>query len=295
MESTELYKTYQYPKSHDSDLRKKIEQLRYRGHKGGIILQHRAMLTSVHSPSKFLQSIFLVVLVFAAWFFSFNSVSLVWARILDFWRDALGLGGYVVMLHYPVFDLFQLDVPYFPISAGGPSFITWWVGTLATLILVFVTFLMPARFVPIIYLLRIVAFFQGCAQVFFAFVPLKFPYAASGYVHGMFIGALVFLSLLPLLLAFTFYIFDISFLKKLGLTLFIMIHLCLLVPFQYMAHAYVLYNYSLLFLPLLFFIFGLPLNVMMFIAFYSWGASWKNLYDKKEYLLSPDVPKPGKE
>lgn len=295
MENRELYKTYRYPESGDAPLRKRIEELRHRGHKGGIILQHRAMLTSVHTPAKFLQSLLLVVLVLAAWILSFNSVSTVWASILDFWRDALGLGGYVVMLHYPVSDLFQLNVPYFPISSGGPDFITWWVGTLATLILVFSTFLMPSRYVPVIYLLRIVAFFQGCAQVFFAFIPLAFPYAASGYVHGMFIGSLVFISIIPVLLAFTFYIFDISFLKKLGLTLIIMVHFCLLVPFQYMAHAYVLYNYSLLFLPLLFFILGLPLNVMMFIAFYSWGASWKNLYDKKEYLFTPEVRKPGKE
>ncbi|MBI4720740.1 MAG: hypothetical protein HY770_05890, partial [Chitinivibrionia bacterium] len=176
-----------------------------------------------------------------------------------------------------------------------PDFVTWWAGALGTLVLVMITFLMPYRLVPIVYLLRIVAFFQATAQIFFGFIPLEFPYAASGYVHGMFIGSLAFLSLMPFVLAFTFYILDISLIKKFALTLLIMVHICLLVPFQYMAHAYVLYNYSLLFLPLLFFIFGLPLNVLIFIAFYSWGASWKNLYDRKAYHAAPDVRASGKD
>jgi hypothetical protein len=295
MKESRTYSAFTYPSSGDTSLRARIEQLRYRGHRGGIILKHRALLTSVRTSSKAFQSFLLVVLVLVVWFSSFNSVSLMWARILDFWRDALGLGGYVVMLHYPVMNLFRLDVPYFPISAGGPSFLTWWAGALGTLVLVMSTFLMPYRWVPIVYLLRIVAFFQACAQIFFAFVPLEFPYAATGYVHGMFIGALAFLSLMPFVLAFTFYILDISFIKKFALTLLIMVHLCLLIPFQYMAHAFVLYNYSLLFLPLLFFIFGLPLNVLIFIAFYSWGASWKNLYDRKIYLLAPDGREPRKD
>ena len=44
---------------------------------------------------------------------------------------------------------------------------------------------------------------------------------------------------------------------------------------QYILHAYALHHLTLLFLPLLYLVFGTFLDVMMFIALYSWGMSWR--------------------
>jgi hypothetical protein len=80
---------------------------------------------------------------------------------------------------------------------------------------------------------------------------------------------------IPLLLGFTFYLFDFSWLKKLGLTALALLHLSLFVPLQYLLQAYLLNQFSLLFLPLFALVGGLPLDVMIVVAFYSWGMSWQ--------------------
>jgi hypothetical protein len=42
-----------------------------------------------------------------------------------------------------------------------------------------------------------------------------------------------------------------------------------------------MHHASLLVMPLLFFVAGLPLNVMMFIALFGWGFSWQDrLHDE---------------
>lgn len=256
----------------DPMLPRKMEEERFRGHAGGFITPHRAMLTEPTTASKILGSIVLVLIFFEGWILAMDYVTLAWAGILDFWREVFGWGGYVVMVDYD----WGLSIPYLSVESGLPSGEMWVMGAIFNVLLFLVTFLVPKRFLPIGHLLRIVAFFQACAQIFFYFWPEAFPYSASGYIHGMLIAGVFLISIIPILLGFTFYIFDYGIGKKVGLTLLIMVHLILFIPMQYMAHAFFLQHLSLLFLPLLFFIFGLPLEVLIFIGFYTWGASWKN-------------------
>jgi hypothetical protein len=42
-----------------------------------------------------------------------------------------------------------------------------------------------------------------------------------------------------------------------------------------MAHAYLLIKFTLLFLPLLYLIFGVMLIILACVAFYGWAMSWK--------------------
>jgi hypothetical protein len=46
------------------------------------------------------------------------------------------------------------------------------------------------------------------------------------------------------------------------------------VPLQALAHAYILHQ-SLLFMPVLFLLFGMPLQILVVVSFYSWGMSWR--------------------
>jgi len=52
-----------------------------------------------------------------------------------------------------------------------------------------------------------------------------------------------------------------------------MVHLVLFVPHQYLPHVYLLHG-SILFMPLLYFVFGPFLDILAFIGFHSWGMSW---------------------
>lgn len=60
-------------------------------------------------------------------------------------------------------------------------------------------------------------------------------------------------------------------------TLLARVHLALFVPLQYLAHALLQHRGSLLFMPLLFWMLGLPLDILVLVALFSWAASWQTL------------------
>ena len=264
----------QYPGRPDPTLSHTLDEARFRGHRGGIITRHRSLVIEPRTRGKVLSSVTILIGVLVVWALLFNWVTVAWAAILGFWQAVFGMGGYALRLEYEL----GLKFPYlgFPSALPGPGL--WILGALLTAGLFIGSLFVPRRYLPISTGLRVVAFFQAGAQVFFAFWPEAFPYGGAGYVHGMLIAALMFITLIPLLLAFTYYVFDMGWRRKLGLTLIAMLHQVVFVPLQFMAHAVIIYHLSVLFLPLLFFVFGLPLNVLIFIAFYGWGASWRSLW-----------------
>ncbi len=253
-----------------------IEDLRHRGYGGGHIRIHRALLTSPWNPRKLVASAGLAVALFAGWIAAMGWVSTFWKQVLSFWSEAFGMRSYVSVIHYTIGGLFPLSAPYLHIPSSAPESGGLFASAVATAVVLVATFFLPRRYMPLTYLLRLVVFFHACALVFFTFAPLSFPYGASGYIHALLMAGQILISLIPLVLAFTYYIFDFSVARKLGLTLLIMLYFVIWIPMQFAAHALVMYRASILMMPLLFFVFGLPLDVMIFIAFYSWGASWKN-------------------
>lgn len=262
------------PEASEEALRRELERLRHRGFRGGWIVQHRGLLVSPIHPGKQAAAWLLVILVLLAWYLAQPAVVAFWTGAMDFWQQGLGLGGYVTVLHYRLLDMIPLAVPYLGVSAGLPGPWAWWLGLITMLALFVASFFMPSRWVPFAYLLRIVCGFQATAQVFFGLWPRAFPYTASGYVHGMLIASLFFVTLVPIMLGFTYYIFDFTLRQKLTLTLIVMGHVIVMTPLQYVAHAWIIHHGSLLFLPVVFFVSGLPLDVLVFIALYAWGFSW---------------------
>ena len=143
--------------------------------------------------------------------------------------------------------------------------------TLGTL---YVSLRLPGWLMPLSYFLRVVCFIQSTAILFFAVTPQYFPHTLSTYLSMMLDSTIGFISAIPAIMGFTFYIFDFRLRRKVLLTVLIMAHLVILTPLQYLIHAYVMAKGSLLFMPLLYTMFGLLPQVALFIAFYSWGLSW---------------------
>ena len=85
----------------------------------------------------------------------------------------------------------------------------------------------------------------------------------------------IFMTLLPLILGFSYFLFDFRLPQKIGLTVGIMAYLVIFLPFQYMLHVWIIHN-SILFMPILYFVFGPFLDVLIFVSLYSWGMSWKS-------------------
>jgi hypothetical protein len=265
----------------DARLDKHLEQMRHRGYGGGFITRHRALLFSPHNPAKMIPAFLLTLVFLLAWWLLREPVCKCWSAMLDFWAGVIGLQGGVSVIGYRLFGLIPFSIPFLGVGAGPPDDLTWWVGMIFTAVLVVASFLIPRRYLPLAYMLRITAFFQATAQFFFLFWRDGFPYEAGGYIHGMLIASWMLIAVIPVVLGFTYFIFDFSLSRKMALALMIMGHQTILVPMQYVMQAYVIHHGSLLFLPLCFFISSLPLNVVIFIAFFGWGFSWKTmLYDE---------------
>jgi hypothetical protein len=264
----------QYPQPADPDLAATLNEERFRGAAGQLVAVHRALAVEPRTTGKRLSNIVMVLAVLAGWVLIFDQVTIAWAAILDFCQDVFGMRGYALRLQYE----HGLRFPYLGFSSALPGPWLWTLGALLTAGLFIASLFVPRRLLPIASGLRVIAFFQAVAQVFFAIWPEAFPYAGAGYVHGMLIAGLMFITLTPLLLGLTYFVFDFGWRRKLGLMIAVMAHLTVFIPLQFMAHALIIYHLSVLFLPLLFFVFGLPLNVLIFIGFYGWGMSWKNLW-----------------
>lgn len=260
----------------DPALRRRIDKLSHQGWGGGDIAPHRALRTSPVQMREIAPAALLALGFFAGYLLLLEPLSRLWGALLDLGRGYVGLAGHVTWVRYDFYGLWRFSVPYLHFGSGLPGSGLWWSGALFTLALVVGSFLTPRRWLPLRYVLRLLAFFQIGAQIFFAFWPRAFPYEGGGYVHGMLIADLMLIALVPIVLGLTYYGLDFSLGRKVALTLMTMLHLILLVPLQYVAHAWIIHHLSLLFLPLMFFVVGLPLNVLVFIAFYSWGMSWRH-------------------
>ncbi len=283
------YRVYPYPSRSDRALRDEIEDMRHRGARGGYIVKHRAMITSRRGRMKILSSLATSLVLFSFWLYALRWVSVIWANVLSFWNDVLGMGGYVTLIHYQLGTIYTFKAPYLHVASSAPDYAMLLGGWIVSVILFIATYFMPRRYLPVTYIFRLIIVFQLVAQVFFTFVPLAFPYSAAGYIHGILIACMGLIALVPVMLGLTYSIFDYSWLRKVGLALLVMGYLTVLVPVQFAVHAFILYHMSLLFLPLLFFAFGLPVNIMIFIGLYSWGASWQSNLHSGD--VKPEVSK----
>jgi len=166
-----------------------------------------------------------------------------------------------------------LEVPYFRIYSVLPDLWTWSLICGATLLVFGATFFLPRQLVPLAYLSRGILLVQATSLFYFALWPERFPHSPDSYMEALISSGIGLISVVPLLFALTFYIFDFGLRKKALLTALTMAHLTLFLPFQVVLQALVLQT-TVLFMPVLYIIFGMPMDVLLIIAFYSWGMSW---------------------
>jgi hypothetical protein len=258
----------------DAATRREVLRMRRRGWGGGDILEHRALRVSPIQREKLVPAALLALALFVAYVVLLGPVARAWMTMLGYWGSVVDIPGSVSLVHYDFYGLLEFEVPFMSFASGLPGNAQWWGGLIFTLVLSFGSYAVPPVVLPLRYVLRLLAFFQGGAQIFFGLWPQAFPYDGAGYVHGMLIAQLMLIALVPIVLGFTYFVLDFGVLRKALLTVLTMLHMVLLVPLQYVVHALVIHHLSLLYLPLMFFVFGLTVNVLVFVSFYSWGVSW---------------------
>lgn len=259
--------------------------LRVRGHKGGIIAPHRAMVGLPWSAWRLLTTLVLVAGALAGYFAALPWLGRGWQLLFLRGRDLLGLSAPIgtQTLLLPA-DL-SFTLPVVATFTPLPDARTLWIAGIGCAVVFALSFLLPERFTPLRYFLRLLVLVQASAVLFFGFAPDPFPYRLEDHVYILLTAGLVVMGLVPLLLGLTLHVFDLALWRKLVLTVLIVAHLAVFVPLNALLHVWLILHGTAVLMPVLFLVFGLLLDVFVFVAFYGWALSWRGSEGR-------DVPPP---
>lgn len=253
----------------------KIARLRYRGINGTRIRQHRSLYQIKLGMGDILIALLLPVVFNILLLLYLDEVFQLWRGIFAYWLAKLETGASVGTGLVNVGD-YLLHIPLPALEAMLPGVGIWW-GTLAGCIMLYFAtyFIPPARFLPVVYIIRACLLIQATALIYFFLIPGSFPYDLRSYLTDALGMSVLFLFIAPWLLGLTYCIFDFSLLQKIFLIGMVLVYFIIALPMQYLLHALFLERASLLFLPLCYLAFGIFIDVMLFVALYSWGMSWR--------------------
>jgi hypothetical protein len=256
------------------DVSKVADPVRSRGHRGGVISMHRALAHFRLGPMNLVAAISLFVFFTSIWLLFLPKICHFWNRVLAFGIRVLPLHAGLGLAAHHLTPFVHFDIPYLRMEPLLPSAQVWWLTCVVTLALFGASFLLPGKLIPVIYLLRGILLVPATALLYFAFLSAGFPHTPDSYMEGLVTAGIALISTVPLLFGLTYYIFDFGLLKKALLTAITMIHLALFLPLQVLLQALFLQK-TVLFMPVLYIIFGMPINILVIIAFYSWGMTWR--------------------
>ncbi len=234
---------------------------------------HRALNRFVLEPSDLVTAALLVLLFTFAWIVALPWICRMWEHIFAAGIRLMSLRCEIGVREHFVTPYLRFLVPFPRMNGVSPNARTWWTTAAVVTALFAATYLLPKRFTPITYLVRAVLFIQVTALIYFLWIPARFPHTPDSYMEGMVTYGIALIAIIPMLFGLTYYIFRFRLIRKATLTAMTMAHLAVFFPLQMLAQAVVLEK-SVLFMPVLYIVFGLPVDVMIILAFYSWGMSW---------------------
>lgn len=245
-----------------------------RGWRGGLIRPHRAMIRLHPTMGDAIASAATLIGVTLIWIRFIPAATLLWTRIFRWWVARLDFRAPVVLAPQHWGSHLQFSIPFISLPAGAITPGTWMATALTTALALGISYYLGEEWAPVAYLIRALVIIQTSALIYFAFFAARFPHDLPSYTVGMLMFGVILISMIPAVLAFTYYVFDFVWWKKLALTLGAMIYLALFIPLQYVWHVWALHH-SILFMPVLYFAGGPFLDVLIFVCIYSWGMSWK--------------------
>ncbi len=236
---------------------------------------HRGMIRYRITRNDVLHALVLGIGLSIGWVKALPIVGRLWFEIFRFWVKALGLEASVSMMPQHWSKVLPVSLPFVAAEAGTVSPMTWLATLFVTFAVFAATYWLSDDHAPLAYIVRALVLIQISALVYFAFASARFPHDIPTYTMGMLSFGVILIGMIPIVLAFTYYLFDFSLWKKLSMTALLVGHLTLFFPLQYVLQVYILHG-SILFMPLLYFAFGPFLDVLIFVCLYSWAMSWKS-------------------
>jgi hypothetical protein len=193
--------------------------------------------------------------------------------VLENGMKMLALHTELGLTEHNISPYIRFAIPFPKMEGIAPDAWTWWSTATAICLLYAASHLLPKKLTPVAYLLRAVLLIQATAQMYFLLIPARFPHTPDSYLEGLVTYRIALISAVPVLFGLTYYIFNFGLLKKIALTALTMSYLSLFLPVEILLQALVL-NKSVLLMPILYIVFGLPVDILIILAFYSWGMSW---------------------
>ena len=251
------------------------EALRVRGHKGGVIAPHRAMVGLRWSAWRLLTTLVLVAGALAGNLAALPWLGRGWQLLFLRARDYLGISAPIGTQTLSLPGGLSFTLPVVATFTPLPDTRVLWIAAIACAAVLLLSFLLPERFTPLRYFLRLLVLVQVSAVLFFGFAPDPFPYRLEDHVFILLTAGLVVMALVPLLLGLTLHVFDLALWRKLVLTVLILGHLALFIPLNALVHVWLIMRGTAVLMPVLFLVFGLLLDVFIFVTFYAWALSWR--------------------
>lgn len=258
--------------------RELILRWRYRSHAGRLIRRHRALRSLDVQTSSFVHPLALTAGALATIVVLRNTVTTVWAEIISFWCSSIGIDAVVRMRPVYIASTFYYLVPEMKIASPLPSAQALTISFVLVYAAMLVAYTVFRRFLPFAYLIWAIGLIQLTAIGSFYFSPTAFPYSIGSHVSSSLEVVLMLMVVIPLLLMIAYYPLNFSLLKKLALTFSMMTMVGVFAPHLYACHIVLLSAFSVLYMPVLFTVFGLLPIVLMVIAIYGWGMSWVQRY-----------------
>ncbi len=234
---------------------------------------HRALARFVLEPLDLVTAALLVLTLTFAWIVALPWLCRFWRIVLETGMRMLAIDSGLGLAEHQITPYIRFAIPYPRMPGILPDARTWWVATAVVVGLFAASFFFPKKLMPVMYLLRAVLFIQVTAQLFFLFLPARFSHSPDSYMEGLTGYAIGLISFVPILFGLTYYIFDFGIVRKAFITALTMAHLSLFLPVQVLLQAVILQK-SVLFMPILYIVFGLQLEILIILSFYSWGMSW---------------------
>lgn len=250
----------------------RLNDLRFSNSSGKVIPLHHAFLTLKTQKMSYATAFILPFVFLGLIWWSLPLIIEGWTHLFQFFMQHI-YQGYVGSRPIHLLGE-QLRLPYPGLPASDPSTDTvYW--NLGICVAGFaLSFLLPARITPLTYLLRGALLIQAATSFAYLFYSKGSPYNIPIYITDSLAFSLYMLFMLPILLGFVYYIFDFGLFRKIFLTAGMIGYFLLAIPLQYMLHAIVIHEFGLLFLPLMYLLFGALLDVLMFVSIYALGMSW---------------------
>lgn len=260
---------------------RRLEALRVRGVRGGVIAPHRSMVGLPWTLWRLVTTLVLslggLVLVLA----SLPRIGRFWQLLFERVRDFAGIPAPLGDQQFSLPGNLHFTLPFIAAITPQPDARALWITGAVAAGMVVASFLLAERFTPLRYFLRLLALLLGSSILFFAASAEPFPYRLADHVFVLETAGLVVMGLVPLVLGFTLHVFDLALWKKLLLTLAVLVHLAVFIPLQVLVHIWLVMHGTAVVMPVLFLVFGLLLDVMVFVSFYGWAMSWRGELERR--------------